>query len=107
MNKAVARAIASERAIAGMTIDELVKTSGIPKSSLMRILNAERDVKVNQIQKLATALQIFPHELMETAENILDRESRKLKAVADKARNVDVDVNIEGDHNTVKEIGVS
>lgn len=46
MNQAIAKAISAERAIAGMTVRELSEASGIPVSTLMRILSAERDIKI-------------------------------------------------------------
>lgn len=77
MNEATAKAIAAERSIAGMTVRELSAKANIPQSSLMRVLQAEREIKINQIAKIADALGIYPHEIVETAENILDREERK------------------------------
>lgn len=53
MNHVIAKAISAERAIAGMTVRELSEASGIPVSTLMRILSAERDIKINQIAQLA------------------------------------------------------
>lgn len=46
MNQAIAKAISAERAISGMTVRELSEASGIPVSTLMRILSAERDIKI-------------------------------------------------------------
>ena len=76
MNEATSKAIGAERDIAGMTVRELAAASGIPERSLMRVLQAERDIKVNQVAAIALALGIYPHELIETAENLLARERR-------------------------------
>ncbi|MHB1063568.1 MAG: helix-turn-helix domain-containing protein [Georgenia sp.] len=76
MNDAVARAISAERSIAKMTVKALAKDSGIPERSLMRVLQAEREIKVNQVAQLATALGVFPHEIIEHAEQILARHER-------------------------------
>ena len=86
MNEATAKAITAERAIADLTVRELSERSGIPLSSLMRILGAEREIKVNQIAKLAEALALYPHEIIESAENILDRDGRDLRPVHDSER---------------------
>lgn len=83
MNEATAKAITAERAIADLTVRELSERSGIPLSSLMRILGAEREIKVNQIAKLAEALALYPHEIIESAENILDRDGRDLRPIQD------------------------
>lgn len=76
MNEATAKALQAERAIADITVRELSKQAGIPLSSLMRVLGAERDIKVNQVAQLATALGVYPHEIIERAETILARADR-------------------------------
>lgn len=76
MNEAVAKAIASERAIAGLTVRDLSDKSGISLSTLMRLLNAERDIKLFQIVQLAEVFGITPHRLVENAEEILKRDIR-------------------------------
>ena len=77
MNEAVARAIAGERQVAGMTVRSLAEAADIPERSLMRILQAEREIKVNQVAAVADALGLFPHEIIEHAETILKRSVRK------------------------------
>lgn len=76
MNEAVAKALSAERTIAGLTVRKLAETAGIPERSLMRILQAERDIKVNQVELLAQALRLYPHEIIEHAETILERANR-------------------------------
>lgn len=73
MNEATAKAISAERAIAGITIRDLSDRTGIPMSSLMRVLQAEREIKVNQVAKIAAAFEVYPHDLIEHAERILER----------------------------------
>lgn len=82
MNEATSRAIAAERAIAGLTVRELAERAGIPERSLMRILQAERDIKVNQIAQIADTLSLYPHEIIEHAENILARSIREAPNLA-------------------------
>ena len=76
MNEAVAKAISAERTIAGLTVRQLAEKSGIPERSLMRVLQAERDIKVNQIDLIAEVLKLYPHEILEHAELILERATR-------------------------------
>lgn len=76
MNEAVSKAIGAERVIAKLTVRELAASSGIPERSLVRVLQNEREIKVNQVAQIAGALGIYPHELIETAENLLEREGR-------------------------------
>lgn len=73
MNHAIAKAISAERAIAGMTVRELSEPSGIPVSTLMRILSAERDIKINQIAQLARAFHTTPADLVWRAQELIRR----------------------------------
>lgn len=77
MNEALAKAIGAERTIAGMTVRQLAEAAGIPERSLMRVLQAERDIKANQIAQIADAFRLYPHELVEHAETILERAHRQ------------------------------
>lgn len=76
MNEATAKAISAERAAAGLTIKELSEKADIPERTLMRILKAERDIKINQISQLAEALELYPHEIVSEAEKYISREER-------------------------------
>ena len=76
MNEAVAKAIGAERHVANLTIRALADLAGIPERSLVRILKAERDIKMNQVEQIATALKLYPHEIVEHAELILERAGR-------------------------------
>ncbi|GAA3209409.1 hypothetical protein ACFP63_11110 [Oerskovia jenensis] len=80
INEATARAIAAERAISGMTVRELAARAGIPERSLMRVLQAEREIKVVQVAQLAEAFEIYPHEIIERAEVILARAEKERPA---------------------------
>lgn len=73
MNHAIAKAISAERVIAGMTVRELSEASGIPVSTLMRILSAERDIKINQIAQLARAFHTTPADLVWRAQELIRR----------------------------------
>lgn len=109
INQATAKAIAAERAIAGLTVRELSDQSGIPTSTLMRILGAEREIKVTQVDRLAQVFGIYPHEIVERAEVIMGRSAaepskvtvlRPLRPVSDAddtiaASDADVDAEVE------------
>lgn len=83
MNEAVAKALQAERAIADLTVRALAKKAGIPERSLMRVLLAERDIKINQVAQLAAAMDLYPHEILERAEQILTRHQRTLAGDAE------------------------
>lgn len=99
MNKAVAKALSAERTIAGLTVRKLAEVAGIPERSLMRILQAERDIKVNQIELLAQALRLYPHEIIEHAEQILERSQR---AKPDLSNVTHADFGVGGGEQTVE-----
>ncbi|WP_156322576.1 helix-turn-helix domain-containing protein [Leucobacter musarum] len=82
MNEAVAKAIGAERNISGMTVRALSDAAGIPERSLMRILQSEREIKVNQVAQIAEALRLYPHEIIEHAETILERAERDAPTLA-------------------------
>ena len=82
MNEAVAKALGAERTISEMTVRKLAQEAGIPERSLMRILQAEREINVNQIEKLARAFKLYPHEIIEHAETILERAERAAPALS-------------------------
>ncbi len=82
MNEAVAKAIGAERTISGMTVRTLSEAAGIPERSLMRILQSEREIKVNQVAQIAEALRLYPHEIIEHAEVILERAKRDAPTLA-------------------------
>jgi transcriptional regulator with XRE-family HTH domain len=76
MNEATAKAIASERSAAGLTIKRLAECSGVPQRTLIRMLKNERDIKVTQLEQLAKVFGIYPHELIVSAEAFIERERR-------------------------------
>lgn len=49
----------------------------------MRILQAEREIKINQVAQIAEALSLYPHEIIESAELILARSVRGKTTLAD------------------------
>lgn len=67
MNAALAATLRAERAVKRMTINKLAGQSGIPKRTLMRLLNAERTITVEHLNSLADALQVPIATLIERA----------------------------------------
>lgn len=84
MNEAVAKAISAERGAAGMTIKELAEKSGVPERTLIRLLKAERDIKVDQLAALADVFGITPAALIAEAQKYQKREEAQ-KAASDNA----------------------
>lgn len=90
MNQAVAKAIAAERAISGLTVRQLSAVSGVPVSSLMRILGAEREIKVTQLEQLATAFGITPVDILMRAQEIRERAEAAPLPVVDEVDTEDL-----------------
>ena len=76
MNEATSKAIAAERAAAHMTVKELAEKSGVPERTLIRLLKNERKINVIQVAQIASAIGIYPHELIEEAERYIKRNQR-------------------------------
>lgn len=81
MNTAVAKALQAERAVAGLTVRELAAKARLPQSTLMRVLQGTRDIKMNQVAQLADALKLAPQDIIVHAERIYarDREQSSMK----------------------------
>lgn len=90
MNQAVAKAVAAERAIAGLTVRELSTRADIPLSTLMRILGAEREIKVTQLMQLATAFDVTPADLVMRAQEIRERAEAQPLPVVDEVDTEDL-----------------
>ena len=67
MNAALAATLRAERAVKRITIDELALKSGIPKRTLIRLINAERALNIGHIVSLADALELPIEVLIERA----------------------------------------
>ncbi len=48
----------------------------IPERTLIRVLKGERDINVLQIAKLAPVFGLYPHEIMDSAEKLIERADR-------------------------------
>ena len=90
MNQAVAKAIAAERAIAGLTVRELSTRADIPLSTLMRILGAEREIKITQLEQLAAVFGITPVDIVLRAQEIRERAEVQPLPVVDEADTEDL-----------------
>lgn len=90
MNQAVAKAIAAERAIAGLTVRELSTRADIPLSTLMRILGAEREIKITQLEQLAAVFGITPVDIVLRAQEICERAEVQPLPVVDEVDTEDL-----------------
>lgn len=69
LNGAVVRQVKAERAAAGLTVEALAKTSGVPERTLVRYLGFERALSLEVVEKLARGLDISVATLMTRARN--------------------------------------
>ena len=52
----MAQQLRAERAASGMTVDQLAEKSGVPKRTLMRLLNEQRGIDIAHLASLADAV---------------------------------------------------
>jgi transcriptional regulator with XRE-family HTH domain len=65
--EAVAAELRAERAAARLTVEELAERSGVHRGTLLRYLNAKRDIPVSTLIQIAEGLNIAPHLILERA----------------------------------------
>ena len=73
-NAAVAAELRAERAAKKITVDALATSSGMPKGTLLRYLNAQRDIPVPALADIASALGIDPALVLDRASARVQRE---------------------------------
>lgn len=76
INEAISRVLSAERSAAHLTIKELSAQADIPERTLIRVLKGERDINVLQIARLAPVFGLYPHEIMDSAEKLIERAER-------------------------------
>lgn len=64
---AFAAELRAERARKQVTFDELAKTSGINKRTLMRLFDGERDLRAKQLVLISGALDVAPQDIITRA----------------------------------------
>lgn len=73
LTAALAAELSGARAAARMTIDLVAASTGISKSSLLRLFNARREITMQDIARLGELFDVEPVELMRRAQERLDR----------------------------------
>ncbi|WP_136192012.1 helix-turn-helix domain-containing protein [Actinomyces procaprae] len=81
LNAAVAAELRAERAAQQLTVEALVGRSGIPKRTLLRLLNAERAISLDALQALADAFGVRMSALIARGEERLSRERERAEVV--------------------------
>ncbi len=79
----VAAELRAERGRKKITIDSLVKATGVSKSAVLNYLNGKRDAPTSALVALARALSVDPHELFIRAERAYRPEDYALAASED------------------------
>lgn len=74
LSHAVAAQLRAERAIKGMTLDELVEATGISKSALSNYLGAQRVLPLNTLDIIAQALGTDVMEIVSSATQRMKQE---------------------------------
>jgi transcriptional regulator with XRE-family HTH domain len=64
LNAATAAVLRGERAVAGMTIEELSERSGVPKVSVQRFLAGRRAINLDVLEALCAGLRLAPEDVL-------------------------------------------
>jgi transcriptional regulator with XRE-family HTH domain len=67
-NQAVAAELRAQRARVQITVDEVVRRSGISKSAVLNYLNGQRDIPMPAFAELCRALEVSRRLIFEAAE---------------------------------------
>ena len=76
INEATARALQAARAVKGLTYEEVSEKSGVSVATINRMFGAKRDIKLPQLQAVATVLGVTVVEVLQDAERIQSRDNR-------------------------------
>ena len=79
LNGAVAAELRPERAAKGITFDALTERVSLSKSTLLLLFNARRLISLEALVEITSALGISVIEIIERAENRLEREPSEPK----------------------------
>ena len=71
----IARVLSEERLKKGMTLKKLSEKSEIPRRTLDRVMQGERDINVSQLYQLATALDATINDIADKAELYLTEDA--------------------------------
>ena len=77
INIMIARVLSEERLKKGMTLKKLSEESEIPRRTLDRVMQGERDINVSQLYQIATALGITINDIADKAELYLTEDALK------------------------------
>lgn len=71
----IARVLSEERLKKGMTLKKLSEESEIPRRTLDRVMQGERDINVSQLYQIATALGTTINDIADKAELYLTEDA--------------------------------
>ena len=82
-NAAVAAELRAKRGRTKMTIDTIVRATGLSKSAVLNYLNAKRDIPMPAFHALASALGVSPSAVMELADRAVMELADRAVAASD------------------------
>lgn len=102
LNAAVAAVLRGERAMSGMTIEELSERSGVPKVSVQRFLAGRRTINLDVLDALCMGLQLIPEDVVTQARERQRRANPELveRVLAGMRRNAGADSVADVTRNT-------
>lgn len=67
-NKAVAKVLRDRKESMGITFDALADASGLPRSTVSRMIYGARDIKVSALRQLAAVLELDAGDVLDAAD---------------------------------------
>jgi transcriptional regulator with XRE-family HTH domain len=63
--RVLARRVRSLRRALGLTQEELAERVGLPQAQISELESARNNIRIDNLHRLAVALGVLPHELLE------------------------------------------
>ncbi|AGW42443.1 hypothetical protein O159_25090 [Leifsonia xyli subsp. cynodontis DSM 46306] len=86
LDRAIAAELTAELTDAGLNAVDLVKTTGLKKDTVYRILNSRRSCTMVEFMTICSAIPADPYELIEA---VVVRARRIRRAVIERAHDID------------------
>ena len=72
-NTAVANILRARKERMGITFDALADASGLPRSTVSRMIYGKRDIKIYALRRLATVLELDVGDVLDKADAAISR----------------------------------
>lgn len=70
-NKAVAQILRERKEDMGISFDALAEQSGLPRTTVARVIYGSRDIKVYALRRISAVLEVSPTDVLDEADKIV------------------------------------